>query len=197
MIVAFPFAFGGIPHIRHIAQAHLFCRLVRKAMPTATVVQMTDEDTPGAVEGVECVRSKMTSLGQWYFEAMLNFPHDQFLRLDYDAVIRSDVSGVFDGDYDIAIAKERKGMMNNGVVFVKNREFFRAANEAYENRTNRDNWNAIQVATQLVIDDGSFRVRKLDNEVYNVIPDRRPFPAKAAILHFTDGRKQWMYECEQ
>ena len=191
MIVAFPFAFGGKEEPEHVGRAKVFLRMMRMFSPRSHIVQMADRDTVG-IDGVDgCVRTDNDELGQWHFKAMLEFPYEQFLRIDYDVVLRADVSEVFEHDFDIAIAKEHNSLMNNGVVFVKNREFFREASAEYRNTT-IDSWNDIQNAMQFAIDGGKFRVRKLDPSVYNWIYKIGTKNPDAKILHFKGARKEYM-----
>jgi len=156
---------------------------------------MADDKTPQleCVDG--CVRQKRQNFGQWYFDSMENFPHEVFIRVDYDVVVKHDPWDEFKHDFDIAIAKETNGMMNNGIVLVKNRAFFHECGKVYLERTSKDGWNDIQVATQLTIDDGKFRVRKLDPRLYNVLPKNpRQYRSDAVMIHFKDKRKDWMLD---
>lgn len=189
MILAFPFAFKGLETADHVGQARLFVGMVRRFIPGTTVVQVTDMATR-EIEGVDdCFRIEGGRLGEWYFHAMLNMPYPQFLRVDYDVVIREDVGHVFDHSFDIAIAKESKGgVMNNGVVFVKNKLFFEEAVKQYQ-FTTKDGWNDIQNAMQAAIDTGLFGVRKLDPRVYNCVDE--PFDG-TKIIHFKGPRKSQM-----
>ena len=203
MVITFPYAFGGKDTEDHRTIGRLFVKVTRKYVK-AEIVQMSD-DLTAEIPGVDsCFRvtpppfvgdprahkaAPGISYGIWYFDAMASFPHKEFLRLDYDAMIREDVSDVFNGSFDIAI-RELKGRVNNGVVFVKNRDFFRSAKEAYL-KTGMDNWQDCQTAMQTVIDSGEFRVKKL-GETYNMIskPERTTDWASAKILHFKGQRKE-------
>lgn len=190
MNIAFSHSWKGVPPPERVKAGELFVRLNKGR---GKLIQVTDLETP-EIPGIdECVRYSRESFGEWFFRSNMEFPYDHYLRTETDVVIRGDVSGVLLGDFDVAVAKENKGMMNNGVVFVKNKNFYSAARYHYFTNTNQDNWNAIQVAIQLAIDEGAFRVRKLDPEVYNCIPDRpRGFSPRAKIVHYKDIRKEWM-----
>ena len=193
-ILAFAFAFDGAHTSANHARAKAFIHATRKHQPEARLVQLADDKTLD-LEGVdECVRVKRQSYAQWYFDIMERFPYPEFLRIEYDVIVRHDPWEVFKHDFDIAIAKEHKGMMNNGVMFVRKKAFFTELREVYLARTKRDNWNDIQAATQMVIDDGKFRVRKLDPRLYNVMPERRgDYLPQARLLHFEGPvRKDWM-----
>ena len=191
MIVAFPFAFNGAESKYNHEIGLSFVRTARKYLKTVEIVQMSDMKT-GEVPGIDsCFRVDSWPFGIWYFDAMLAFPAEQFLRIDYDAMIRRDVSDVFSHDFDIAIAKEHNGRMNNGVVFVKNKEVLKDAQANYM-KTGMDNWQDIQTAMQETIDSGLFRIRKLD-ESYNMIfkPDRQvTIPEDTHIVHFKGVRKE-------
>lgn len=191
MILSFPFAFGGKETAVHVGQGDLFVRMARRFSRGVKIVQMTDMETVEIAGVDECVRSESGELGGWYFRAMAEFPHREFLRVDYDVVVREDVSDLFRHDFDIAIAKERNGHMNNGVVFVKTPEFFDVAAAFYAHHTKRNGWTDIENATQLAIDSGSFKVKKLPPEIYNHIPDGTILPV-AQIIHFKGALKSSM-----
>lgn len=191
MNIAFSYSWNGNPPPDKASYGKAFVRINKGK---GKLIQVSDLETP-QIEGVdECIRfPREKGFAEWFFRSAMDFPYDHALRTEHDVVIRGDVSGVFLGDFDVAVAKEKKGMMNNGVVFVKNRNFYSACRHQYYTNTNKDNWNAIQVAVQLAIDEGAFRVRKLDPEIYNCIPDRpRGFNPNALIVHYKDDRKRWM-----
>ena len=193
MIVAFPFAFNGKETEKEIALANLFIRAIRKVDPPVTLIQMSDEKTVQLAGTDGCYRVDEEPLGIWYFKAMIQFPVEQFLRLDYDIIMREDVSDVFRQDFDIAIANEGKTTMNNGVVFVKSKDLFKEALDHYR-QTPMDNWQDIQKAMQLAINTGKFDVLRLDPMVYNFYPerDKAPYPSEAKVLHFKGSRKERM-----
>ena len=195
-VVVFPFTWAE-PKSADTHLAEKMCASLRHAEQRfdrkPIIVQMASMESK-ALPFVDVVhRVKMDNFGEWYFECMASLPYWDFLRLDHDIIMRLPPWEVFDHHFDIAVAKEHKGMMNNGVVFVRNKAFFTYALEVYRNRTTRNDWNDIQVATQLAIDDGVFRVRKIDPNVYNCIPDRADgVHPDAKIVHFKDERKEWM-----
>jgi hypothetical protein len=193
MIVAFPYAFNGHDKEENKEFAGLFVRAARRF--DFEIVQMTDSQTQ-EIKGVDSVfRHPMEELGPWYLDAMEAFPADQFLRVDYDILFRADVSDVFDDDFDIAVAKEPKiGVMNNGVVFVKDKAIFADARQQYE-KTSRDNWSDIQVAMSMSIDSGKFSVKKLPADVFNCFYKRewgKTLPDTAKLVHFKGSRKDVM-----
>jgi hypothetical protein len=195
MIVAFCYAFNGKQTAHHARLAEVFIKTIRRFNNDIELVQMGDDKTP-VLEGVDSVvRRPNKEFGQWYFESMIEFPAEQFLRIETDTVLKGDCSEVFAHDFDIACGKEHKGAMNNGVVFVKNKDFFVENLKVYKERTSVNGWNDIQVSTQMTIDDGKFRVRKLDPKIYNCIPDRRPgYLPETKIVHYKDVRKAWMID---
>lgn len=193
MIVAFPFAFNGKETEKEVSLANLFIREIRKVITDVYLVQMTDENTV-KLRGVDAHHVvKNEALGLWYFQAMIDFPWRAFLRLDYDIIMKCDVSDVFQKDFDIAIANEGKITMNNGVVFVKSKELFKEALDQYK-QTPMDNWQDIQKAMQLAINTGKFNVLRLEPGVYNHYPERgnAPYSDAAKIIHFKGRRKERM-----
>lgn len=175
------------------ALAQKFISTVR-LISNVRLIQMTDNDTP-VLEGVDDVfRFPRRTFGEWYFEAMAEFPADESLRLDVDVLMLKNPVSVFSNrEFDVAFAKEIKGTLNNGVMFARNKRFFVDCLHEYQ-KTSRDNWNDIQVATQAVVDSGRYRVMKLDRRFYNHIPDRpKDFPPGVKLVHFEGhSRKEWM-----
>lgn len=197
MVIAFEFAFQGKETDYHKEIGALFVRVTRKYQPKAKIIQLSDLET-GEIQGVDlCFRVDSSPFAIWNFDATLLFPAPQFLRVDYDTMIRGEVSDVFEHDFDIAIAKEHNGRMNNGVVFVKSKAIFEDAKQHYLHDTPMDGWQDIQTAMQMSIDSGLFRVRKLDQS-YNLIfkPDRMisAVPDEAKIVHFKGMRKGMMLD---
>lgn len=196
MIVTFPFAFAGKERDHHKELANLFIKEIRKVKPAVELVQMTDMDTV-RLDGIDaCYRRGSEPFAIWLFNSMIEFPAEQFLRLDYDIILQSDVSDVFEKDFDIAIADEGHEKMNNGVVFVKDKEIFRYALFCYMEHTGRDDWQDIQRAMQMAIDSENFNVLRLPPDIYNCYSSRdgSPHPESAKIVHFKGGRKKRMID---
>lgn len=192
MIVAFPFSFQGDPPPMYRGLAEKFCHAARDA--GARVYQVSDTDTPMVSGADRCFRyERKTTFAEWYFGSMYTFPEDEFLRLDCDVLIRELPTEVFAQPFEIAIAKENKGAMNNGVVFVRDRNFAKDCYYAHQDRTSRNEWNDIQVAIQMVINDGSYNVLRLDPDVYNFMPQKHGEYGNAKLVHFEGQfRKAWM-----
>lgn len=191
MIVAFPFAFNGREDQTHLAQADLFIRVMRKLQPSYKIVQLTDRQTRG-LSGIDGeVRVDSNPLGVWYFTAMSQFPANEFLRLDYDIVIRQDVSDVFKRDFDVAVSTEDR-TMNNGVVFVKSKRIFGDALKHYLDDTRQDNLGDIQIAMTMAM--RGYNVLSLPREVYNYRQESSltTYPDTAKIVHFKGSKKKAM-----
>ena len=192
MIIGFPLSFMGPIPEEALAIAELFVRLTRKFQPDARLVQMTDIETPG-IHGVKCSRTpRIGDLGVWWFEASIAFPEKEYLRADYDLVIRGDVSDVFTHPFDMAIAKETNDVMNNGVVFIRDRDILKDALGFYHNATSHDGWQDVQKAMTMAIDCGKYRVKKLDRDIYNFIYKQTKVPDTARIIHYKGWRKKLM-----
>ena len=198
MIIAFPFAFGGLETDKEISLAAIFMNHARKACPDAEIVQMSDRETSRLSGTDSCFRLDVKPYGIWHFEVMTNFPAEQFVRLDYDVILRDNIEDVFARDFDIAIARERHAIMNNGVVFVKNRDFFAEGLANYKT-TGMDNWQDIQNAMQMTINANKFRVERLDPDAYNYYPSKdrslsmeELYPESAKVIHFKGSRKTFM-----
>ena len=192
MNIATPFAFSGNETKEQKDLGALFVRFARKSHPKANIIQLSDMKT-SEIEGIDsCYRAPMEALGLWYFDVMNDFQEREFLRVDYDCMIRADVSEVFEYEFDIAIAKEDAKIMNNGVVFVRDREIYKYARKMYMENTGQDNWQDIQKAMSMAIDSGLFRVKRVPSEIYNYVYKRKEVAEKAKIVHFKGDRKVFM-----
>ena len=121
--------------------AELVGESVRRSMPGAEIVQLTDEKTP-AVEGCTVVRR------QWKHDNPMLFRMEhfaeidgEFLALDTDCIVQADVSGVFSLPFDVALTIRDKPVIdpksgkdlslvmpfNTGVIFSRNRDLWRMA----------------------------------------------------------------------
>ena len=198
MNVAFYTVLRGDPS--HLVLAEILTGSVRKAMPGATVVQLTDRTTP-AVPGVDVVRRRdsgpMSVRRIEHYWAL----GGETLFVDTDVIIERCVEHVFGEPFDVAVA-DRKGWMNVaapfnfGVMFSRSRRFWEAvllrlqAMPAAEQE-----WMGEQTAAHEVVRAGGFDVKVLPGLLYN-------HPPKSAIqdlggkyiLHYKGARKALMLE---
>lgn len=195
MNIGFPYAFKNGVNPQEAKLGEVFVKLVKERFPQYQVIQMSDMTTP-EVPGIDgCIRTKTEeNLGLWYYKAILNFTKGPFLRLDYDTIILQDVSDVFEKDFDIAIAKEKLSTLNNGVMFIKDRDIFSHALGFYIANTTMDGWMDLQKSTQMAIDTGRYKVERLERDIYNKTDSKTMEDDNAKILHFKGWRKKLMLE---
>jgi len=182
---------------------------VKKAMPGVEVFQFSNE-TSGILHGVsgyfrkEGKNTKRLRLehyaaaGDWMF-------------IDTDCWVQGDLRGVFDQEFDIAIANRDGSLLeqeigsefmsrmphNLGVVFSRCPEFWEFALkvwDAYDDPTKDAIWSD-QLAVCETIKTGKFNVRVLDGKEFNLSPMKREqFVDGAKVLHYKGARKVWMLE---
>lgn len=184
--------------------ADMMTRSVRKVMPDVPIVQLTDKTSP-FLYGVDVIRKNSTNRLEHY--ATLE---GEWLLIDSDSIIVSDVTHVFDQEFDIAIC-DRSGSMlpgeinspfmvempyNLGVVFSRSPEFWRSALEKWNllPECQKADIVADQRAANAAIRDSILNILILPGIEYNYSPrtfhDNNPL---AKILHYKgEQRKVWM-----
>lgn len=131
------------------------------------------------------------------------------LNLDYDTVVQRDVSDVFNRPFDVALTKRKvaKGdkfyMLalsqphNTGVVFSRNREFWKLCLERYDKYPPNSGWMVGQVCiTECAhIYRDRFKFLELPAAFYNYTPKTREEDvSQRYILHYKGPRKDWMLD---
>jgi hypothetical protein len=193
----------------HGALAARLIQSVRRAMPRAAIVHLTDEATM-PMAGVDEVRRRAGGpIALACLEAYAHAGPGPWLFVDTDVIVQRDVSSVFEEPFDIAVA-DRVGTLrpkeqgtkfmarmphNKGAVFSRSSAFwFDAAALLRTMSEVRQDWMGDQVAMNLTIAAGRYRVRVLPSR-YNYPPHRRDEDVSdKAILHFKGARKAWMLE---
>lgn len=201
----------------HAGESELHRRLadrlvasVRRSMPGVIVTHFSDEITAR----IDCDSWVITKHGPTALRCVQSFEYcedDDWVFVDTDIEIRSDVRGVFDDpDFDIAVAtregtysderdqrwSEKHGMpFNKGVVFSRCPEFWRAAGDHCATLGEKQQqWMGDQIAVNHVIASGQFKVKVLPN-IYNYPPKSKTDDVRdKAILHFKGPRKAWALE---
>lgn len=190
--------------------AERMVRSVHEAMPEVPVLQFTHLNNVLAsrIEGVDAVQVVDDApLCVSVLDAFAQCGDGDWLLLDTDVVVQSDVRHVFDQPFDIAVAtregtlrpKETGSKMmtsmpfNKGAVFSRSPVFWKAARELLKTmKPAAQSWMGDQRAMNDVIATGSFDVHVLDNH-YNY----PPFTADEdvsfrSIVHYKGPRKTWM-----
>jgi hypothetical protein len=181
-------------------------------MPGVPVIHFTDAAS---------TRLALVNLGQVFvhpagpialrcIEAFASVPGD-WLFVDTDVEIRSDVSRVFDDpDFDIAVATREGTLLekeigtkfmarmpvNKGAVFSRSQAFWQACAEHCRKLPEKQQqWMGDQIAFNHVIASGQFKVKILPN-AYNYPPKSKTDDVRGKhILHFKGpSRKTWALE---
>jgi hypothetical protein len=154
---------------QHLLHAALLVREVRQVMPSARIVQLTDQRTdrlPGVDDVRRCEHGPMLQRRMEHYAAC----DGEWLLVDTDVSVRKDVTDVFEhGGFDVALR-----------VWL-----------GYEESA-RD-WMSEQRAVYAVVRSGRYRVKILPGAIYNNPPateaDEHP---DAALVHYKGPRKAWM-----
>lgn len=208
--VCFPFTRPCAPEV-----AALMVDSVRRHMPGAIIVQLTDEWTE-AVPGVDTLirMVKGADFINWRLRHMVEIgdTFEKILWMDYDVIAQSDLREVFDlHAFDIALTKRdatdstisaeilRVCPHNMGVGWSWGSAwgFWRKALSIYQARPRRDGWMDGQIAIEQAIDEvrsvNSLKVISLAASVYNYTPrsENEDLSGRKAV-HYKGGRKIWI-----
>lgn len=202
---------GRIP--REVAQ--IMVASVKKTMPNARVVQMTDYNTK-AILGVDDVVRKFwdgRQLMPYRFLHMKEFPLGRTIFADYDTVLCRDVSHLFDEEFDVALTRRdetdrsladapdvlREMPYNTGVMLSREsgRGFWEEAHRMCLGMPDEDRgWWGDQVAIKTLADTTTLRVKELPCALYNYTPvDPGEDLRGKFVLHYKGAdRKKEMLE---
>ena len=187
--------------------ADMMIRSAREWMPGVEIVQFSDEKS-SKLYGVDRIERKdgqnimrlrlehYTISGEWLF-------------VDTDLLTQGDVRGVFDSEFDIAVA-DRVGSIlpseiggefmscmpyNLGVVFSRSPEFWREALKRWElfSDTVKADIISDQLAVCETIKESKFKVKVLPGIPYNLSPmSEEQDTSNALLVHYKGARKFWM-----
>lgn len=194
---------------QHMLHAAALVRDVRAVMPDARqIVHFTDEVT-GFVPGVWFAQRKPN--GQMLERRLEHYADADYfyewLFLDTDTSIRSDVGDVFQADFDVALtdrnwphlpqAQEVMHTMpfNTGVAFSRCAAFWRDVLATWRKfPDDKRDWMSEQRAVYEVVRSGNYRVKILPGQIYNYPPASADDPnTEAAIWHYKGPeRKKWL-----
>ncbi len=187
---------------------------VREYLPTAKLVQLTDETT-SEVKGVDAVRRLPRAPLSLHRPSHYASVQGHWLFIDTDVVIQQDVSDVFASwSFDVALAdrkwtnyhgRERAGAQqkyadtfpfNAGVAFSTGPAFWsEVLRYVRMNKALHHNMNGDQYAMGVVAQRNQFKVKVLPGMVYNFPPEAPDDPdiPNAAIVHYKGkARKRFL-----
>ena len=202
MMIGFFTVFRKDP--RHFLLARRMLLSAQHFMPGVKIVQFTDEKTP-AVPGVSRVlrrpHGKMLERRLEHYAAC----EGEWLFVDTDVVFQSDVRGVFEQDFDVALTDRNwphvthpDGFVeampfNTGVCFSRCPAFWKSVLATWQNfpEQQQGDWMSEQKAVAHVVRYDVFTVCVLPGMIYNYPPslDTDAGLKEAAIVHFKGARK--------
>mgnify|MGYP003335078887 FL=1 len=188
---------------------------LKKTMPNARLVQMTDADTL-PIPGVDEVIRKPQVDDRFMCYRLLHlrdFPRGDTVFLDVDVIVRRDLATVFDAEFDIGLTYRddsdrslrlspevrEKMPFNTGVMFAR-ASGWAFWEEAYEYSLTLSEsekcWFGDQLAIRHVAEKSPLKIVKLPCAQYNYSPWHvdEDVSEKFVVHYKGDRRKLWMLE---
>lgn len=173
----------------------------QRAMPEVQVYQLTDMDCPAFAEPIRIPKNDPMGIHRIKHYCQLE---GDWLLCDSDVLFREDVSGVFSGKFDIAMATRegdpvadseygRLMPYNFGVIFSRSPAFWRRALGALEMMPEEaQEWMGEQFVACQLIKAGIFKTKVLPRQ-YNYTPQSAKEDLSGVkILHMKGHRKAWI-----
>lgn len=198
---------GTLDSLCGYACARALTRSVRAVMPGVSVVQFTDDDSPGVCGVDEVLRMRREKMARLRMRHHSNVSGD-WLFVDTDVLFQRDVRNVFDQPFDLAVAdrewdhvKPAAGFtermpINMGVVFSRVPAFWAECHARLkELPKEKQRWMGDQEVFCELIAEGRYDVRHLPGAVYNFPPatddeDISGLELEAAIVHFKGPQRK-------
>lgn len=177
-------------------------------MPTARVIQMTDEKTKpvpgvGTLWRIPWSGKKLMTYRLLHLAGLGDEPT---LILDTDVIVQADLEGTAKRDFDVALTKRDGRIMwggkdivkmmpyNTGVMFSRCGAFWQECAESCARSPDAlQEWWGDQVSVHIAASSGRYKVLELPCERFNYSPKSadEDLSEKYAI-HFKGERKNWM-----
>lgn len=178
---------------------------VRRYMPKADVVHMTDEKTPS----LGCERRELPYDGKlmtYRLDHLAALPDGELLVLDTDVMVQTDLGEVFAAPFDVALTKREGRIMyggkdivasmpyNTGVMFTRKQAFWRECAElCHQMPEDLQRWWGDQLAVKSVADARRYKVIELPCERFNYTPRTQDEDVSDKFaVHYKGQRKDWM-----
>jgi len=180
---------------------------VRAHMPDVELIHVTEPGSPK----LDCFDSVLyVASNRDYVEQLIRtmtLIDGNVISLDYDILLREDVSDVFDQEFDAAftkrpdqdktIVKQMQESYNMGVIFSKSTEFWEKLLAIYMMQPVRDGWLGSQhLASKIAVylsTAGKYKIIELPGDEYNYSPSSRDEDLTGRkIVHYKGARKEWM-----
>lgn len=199
----------------HVGTASLIPRImvrsVKRAMPGARVVHLTDAETRAIDEADATVRRAYdgTFLMTYRLAHLAALPPADTVFLDTDCVVQRDLSGLFTEEFDIALTRrENIGTdplgtdvadampYNTGVMLSKGSgwAFWHNARDYCEQLPDSHRrWWGDQLAVKAIAEIAPLRIMQLPCQFYNYSPGSADEDVSDKyVVHYKGRRKPWM-----
>lgn len=207
----------GFMHIGKISKvAQIMVASVRKTMPTARIVQMTDYDTKPVIGVHEVIRKRYDGKYPMPYRLLhlKDFPDADAVFLDTDVVVQKDLSPIFENDFDIGLTIRYGPILdldgiditktmpyNTGVMFSRpaGRPFWDEAYRYCLTLPKEDKeWWGDQLSVKAAADTPPAHVKTFPCGLYNYTPSRPDEDlSEKFVVHYKGRRKEWMLALDQ
>lgn len=206
----------GFLHVGKISKvAQIMVASVKRVMPAAKIVQMTDYDTKPVTGVDEVIRKRYDGrfLMPYRMLHLQDFPESQAIFLDTDVVVHKDLAPVFDEEFDVGLTIRLEPIMgpngadvtkampyNTGVMFSKQtgKPFWAEAHQyCLSLPKEAREWWGDQLSVKAVADTTSLKVKTFPCDLYNYTPESQNEDlSNKFVVHYKGERKQWMLASE-
>lgn len=202
----------GFLHVGKISKvAQIMVASVKRAMPAAKIVQMTDYDTKPVIGVDEVIRKRYDGrfLMPYRMLHLQDFPETDAVFLDTDVVVRKNLTSVFDEDFDIGLTIRLEPIIdptgvdvtqtmpyNTGVMFSRptGKAFWQ---DAYRYclalPDEKKEWWGDQLSVKAIADKTSLKIKTFPCDLYNHTPaSENQDLGDKFVVHYKGKRKEWM-----
>lgn len=203
----------GFMHVGKTSKvAQIMVASVRQAMPSARIVQMTDQNTKPVTGVDEIIRKRYDGrfLMPYRLLHLKEFPPVDAVFLDTDVIVQKDLSAIFAEDFDIALTRRYKPVRdltgydlaaempyNTGVMFSRASGilFWQKAHEHCLTLPEQDReWWGDQVSIKAMADNTDLKLKEFPCDLYNYTPRKQDEDVSDKyVVHYKGPhRKEWM-----
>lgn len=202
----------GFLHVGKISKVgQIMVASVKRVMPAAKIVQMTDYDTKPVTGVDEVIRKRYDGrfLMPYRMLHLQEFPESRAIFLDTDIVVRKDLTPIFDEDFDIGLTIRLEPIIdpngvdvtkampyNTGVMFSKQagKPFWAEAHQyCLSLPLEKREWWGDQLSVKAVADKTSLKVKTFPCDLYNYTPaSENEDLSDKFVVHYKGRRKEWM-----
>lgn len=185
--------------------ANLMIASIRRSMPHARIVQLSNLDFP-RVEGIDDIfrHHNRGDFARWAYEALISFMQtcdDNIIQLGTDMVVMQNLSEVFNDDFVVA-ASPYPAITRTDGAYCGDGVFWKfPAIDAVRDMLGQynadiliqDGWEGYQTAMLRTFKNKTFKFKSLDFDTYNRTPNEPGTDLTGAkIVHYRGNRKTFM-----